>query len=244
MDKEIEEFYNCLKELYTEVIKTRNKTISTREFKEKTTQTYEKWKTEIKPKLATLQVDGETLEALDAFLEDVYNRTRMRTADVFVLKEVLEDLNGLFLKDIISPLEKRTPEPHLDLMKSASFLGLDTNWSSAMCALQLQEIAIILVAKRLKIDLCKTNVEKILDAKIESKEFSFNHQYEAFRIEVKRLFSVDMPFLTTQFRKMRVKVLHEGYNPQPEEKDSIVSFTIGLLQKLNSIGNAENCNRE
>jgi hypothetical protein len=25
---------------------------------------------------------------------------------------------------------------------------------------------------------------------------------------------------------MRVKVLHEGYNPEPEEKDSIVSFTI------------------
>jgi hypothetical protein len=34
---------------------------------------------------------------------------------------------------------------------------------------------------------------------------------------------------------MRVKVLHEGYNPEPEEKDSLVSFTTGLLRKLEDI---------
>jgi polyhydroxyalkanoate synthesis regulator phasin len=44
-----------------------------------------------------------------------------------------------------------------------------------------------------------------------------------------------MPFLATQFRRMRVKVLHEGYNPEPEEKDSLVSFTTGLLRKLEDI---------
>jgi hypothetical protein len=81
----------------------------------------------------------------------------------------------------------------------------------------------------------KRNPAQILKAKIDSKDFSFNHQYEAFRTEVKRRFDVGMPFLATQFRRMRVKVLHEGYNPEPEEKDSLVSFTTGLLRKLEDI---------
>jgi hypothetical protein len=48
-----------------------------------------------------------------------------------------------------------------------------------------------------------------------------------------------MPILVPQLRRMRVNVLHEGYNPEPEEKDSLVSFTIGLLKKLNSISSTE-----
>lgn len=240
MDKEVEDFHSCLRELYTEIAKARTKTISTEAFKEKATQIYVKWKTEVKPKLATFDVDPTDIDDLNTYLEDLYGQNKMRTADVSSLRKILEDVNNLFLEGVIRPLEKRKPEPHLDLMGSASFLGLDTNWSSSTCALQLQEVAITLVAKKLKIDLSKANVERILNAKIESKDFSFNHQYEAFRTEIMHLFDVDMPFLTTQFRRIRVKVLHEGYNPEPEEKDSIVSFTKGLLQKLNSIDNAEN----
>jgi hypothetical protein len=84
----------------------------------------------------------------------------------------------------------------------------------------------------------KPNIEKILSKKI--KDFLFNYQYEAFSKEVKRQFNVDMPILTMHLRKMRVAVLHDGYNPKSEKKESIVSFTIGLLHKLNSIVNAEN----
>jgi len=124
----------------------------------------------------------------------------------------------------------------IGLMQSVSFLGFDTNWSSATCALQLQEVAVTLVAKKKGITLDKANVEKILKKKIE--DLSFNDQYEAFSIQVKGAFNIEMPILTGHLRKMRAKVLHEGYNPQPEETESIVSFTIGLLQKIKSISEA------
>lgn len=120
-----------------------------------------------------------------------------------------------------------------DLMDSATFLGLDTNWSLATCALQLQEVAITQVAKRAEIKLDKANVEKVLNKKIES--LSFNNQYEAFSKLVLALFDVEMPILTTHLRKMRAKVLHEGYNPKPEETESIANFTIGLLRRLKDI---------
>lgn len=137
----------------------------------------------------------------------------------------------------VHTLSKTSEESTLNLMNSASFLGLDTNWSVATCALQLQEVSIKLAAKKIGIDLSKTSVEKILNSKFEMKDFGFNQEYEAFGKEVKRLFNVDMPFLTNPFRKMRVKVLHEGYNPQPEEKEPIVSFTLGLMKKLEDVCN-------
>ena len=127
----------------------------------------------------------------------------------------------------------RLSELTIGLMKSATFLGLDTNWSLATCALQLQEIAVTLVAKRKKIKLDKANVERILDKKIQT--LSFNDQYEAFSIQVNSSFDVKMPILTTHLRKMRAKVLHEGYNPKPEETESIASFTMGLLKRLKDI---------
>lgn len=138
-------------------------------------------------------------------------------------------------KIAIEPLGKngKMSELTTGLMKSAAFLGLDTNWSLATCALQLQEVVVTLVAKRKKIRLDRANVETTLNKKIQS--LSFGDQYEAFATVVKTLFSVEMPILTTHLRKMRTKVLHEGYNPKPEETDSIVRFTIGLLEKLEKI---------
>lgn len=121
----------------------------------------------------------------------------------------------------------------LSLMESASFLGLDANWSLSTCALQLQEVAITLVAKRKGIKLEKTNVERILNKKIE--DLSFNDQYEAFKKQIETSFNIKMPILPTHLRKMRALVLHEPYNPKPEETDSIVGFTIGLLKKLKDI---------
>lgn len=131
---------------------------------------------------------------------------------------------------LVSPPEEKID---LALMESASFLRLDNNWSIATCALQLQEVAVTLVAKKKKIKLDKANVEKLLNKEIKS--LSFNYQYEAFSKLVKVRFNIGMPILTTLLRKMRTKVLHEGYNPKPEETESIVRFTIGLLQKLNTI---------
>jgi hypothetical protein len=237
MNKEVEDFYGCLKDLYSDIVRTRTKTISTEEFKNRATSIYETWKIKVKPLLVSLEIDFNVLDGLDGLFEVTYSEATLRVSNVFNLRRTLGELHDMFLNKIIAPLNSgQTAEPTANVMESASFLGLDTNWSVAVCALQLQEVAVTLVAERLKIDLGKTNVEQILKAKI-AKDFSFNHQYEAFRTEVKRQFDVDMPFLTTQFRRMRVKVLHEGYNPEPEEKDSLVSFTIGLLRKLEDICN-------
>ncbi len=129
--------------------------------------------------------------------------------------------------------EGKLTDPANLLMNSASFLGLDTNWFLATCALQLQEVAVTLVAKRKNIKLDKASVEKILNKRIE--DLSFNDQYEAFDRQVRDSFNIEMPILTTHLRRMRVRVLHGGYNPKPEETESIASFTIGLLKKLKDI---------
>ena len=147
----------------------------------------------------------------------------------------VEGVRGCTYDFIPSPPEEKEKPSELttDLMQSASFLGLDTNWSLATCALQLQEVAVTLVAKRKNIKLDKANVEKVLNKKIE--ELFFNDQYKAFSRQMKDMFNIEMPILTTHLRRMRVKVLHEGYNPKPEETESIASFTTGLLRKLEDI---------
>jgi hypothetical protein len=156
--------------------------------------------------------------------------------------EIGQDVTGEFISSL-PRVQKTVPKPQrpepssFDLMNAASFLGLDTNWSSATCALQLQEVAVILVAERKEIKLDKQNIERLLNRKVQ--ETSFNDQYEAFSVEAKRLFNIEMPILAMHLRRMRVNVLHEGYNPTPEEKDSIVRFTIGLLQKLKDMYESE-----
>lgn len=232
----VELFYGELKSYYSETVRIRTRTVSTREFKEKTIATYEKWKTEIQPLLKTLRIENETLINLDGLFETIYDEANKRVASTFCTKAKLSQINNVFLEQVVVKLKENKPlEPTADLMESATFLGLDTNWSLAVCALQLQEVAVTLVAEKTEINLDKINVEKILDKQIQPKDISFNHQYEAFTREMKRLFDIDMPFLVPQFRRMRVKVLHEGYNPEPEETDSLASFTIGLLKKLRDI---------
>jgi len=238
MDEEIESFYECIKNIYSQIMRTRSKTISTQEFKENIFSLYQNWKTEIEPMLRKSEIDDAILSTLDNLFEYIYTYAKSRVAYVSVVKKHLSEINDIFLSKIFVILKKsKEHEPYIDLVKSVSFLGLDKNWFSATCALQLQEVAITLVAKQKNIKLDKKHVERILNKKIDY--FSFNDQYEAFSREIKHLYDVDMPFLTTQFRKIRVKILHEGYNPEPEEKDSIVSFTLGLLQKLKDISDKE-----
>lgn len=153
----------------------------------------------------------------------------------FCLHKVKEPVR-LCTQDFITPplpQEKEEVKSLIGLMKCASFMGLNDNWSLATCALQLQEVAMTLVAKRKKIKLDKANVEKVLNKKIE--KLSFSNQYEAFSKLVLALFDVEMPILTIHLRKMRAKVLHDGYNPKPEEAESIANFTIGLLRRLKDI---------
>jgi hypothetical protein len=238
MEKDVESFYERIKDVYSQIVRIRGKTISTQEFKENIFSLYQNWKTEIEPMLRESEIDDATLSTLDSLFEYIYTYARSRVAYVSVVKKRLSEINDIFLSKIFMVLKKgKEHRPYIDLVKSVSFLGLDTNWFSATCALQLQEVAITLVAKKKNIKLDKKHVEKILDKKIDY--LSFNEQYKAFSKEIKRLYDVDMPFLTTQFRKIRVKILHEGYNPEPEEKGSIVTFTLGLLQKLKDISDKE-----
>jgi len=237
MKEEVESFYERIKNLYSEISKTRTETVSTRNFKETAISIYETWKTEIEPMLWKFEIQDDVLSALDLSFETIYKYAKTRVANVSAVKFYLAKIHGIFIKQVLVQLrEAKLSEPRANLMESASFLGLDGNWFSATCALQLQEVAVTLVAKKKNIRLDKVNVEKLLNKKIGS--LSFNDQYRAFSKQVKSLFNVEMPILTMDLRRMRIKVLHEGYNPKPEETESIVGFTIGLLQKLNRISNA------
>lgn len=234
MKEEVGSFYESLRSLYSEILRIRSKTISTREFKEKSIGIYEEWETQIESMLRTLGIESDVLTHLDFLFENIYEEASMRVADVSHVRDRLSEINNIFLKQILPTLkEEESSEPTMYLMEAASFLGLDTNWSLATCALQLQEVAIVLVAKSSNITLNKSNVERILNKKVQT--LSFNDRYEAFSRQVETSFGIEMPILTKHLRKMRTKVLHEGYNPKPEETDSIVGFTIGLLQKLSVI---------
>jgi hypothetical protein len=236
MAEKIETFYCKLKDFHDRVSRIRSKTVSTREFKREATEIYETYMTEILPTLRKLKIKDDVYSPLDESFNLINSMAKERVTNASWFKASLSDAKDRFFEEVILKVRKiEPPEPTADLMESASFLGLDTNWSVATCTLQLQEVAVILVAKKKCIELDKPNVERILGKKI--KDFCFNDQYEAFSAELKRMFSIEMPILTMHLRKMRVKVLHEGYNPEPEEKDSLVSFTIGLLRKLEDICN-------
>jgi len=140
---------------------------------------------------------------------------------------------------ISSPPAKPTEiqiEP--SLLENLRVIGLGKDWASATVALQLQEVAITIFAKKFGIDLDKENVERILSRKVELQKIeflSFSDRYEAFSKEVITKFKEEMPMLVTDLRKTRVEILHRGKNPTPEDAKSIVGFTKDLLEKLNKI---------
>ena len=126
----------------------------------------------------------------------------------------------------------------LELIKKAQNLNLDINWMISAISLQLQEIAILKCASSNNIKLDKNNVEQVLGRKIkeETKKYlSFGDQYDLLSYKIEQERQVKMPKLTKDLRKMRVRVLHEGYNPVPEETDGIANFSLGFLDKLKEI---------
>lgn len=146
---------------------------------------------------------------------------------IFTCEQYLKKLaSGLQAKDVNITKD--------DLSEFTEFLGIDKNWMSSTCALQLQEVAVTMVAAKKGIKLDKRSVG---DTTINSEpnEPAFNKKYEAFSIEVKRLCGIDMPRMTTSLRDMRKAVLHQGYNPKEEEKAAIILFTEGLLRKLETV---------
>ena len=173
--------------------------------------------------------------SLELYEEDAKRATKvMRCERCGMLHFYKKDIVGKWRLFRATKSELLRDDMSADLVNSASFLGLDNNWFLATSALQLQEVAVTLVANRKKIMLDKANVERILNKRIQN-ELSFNDRYEAFIKQVKDSFKIEMPILASHLRRMRVKVLHEGYNPQPEETKSIVDFTIGLLRRMESI---------
>jgi hypothetical protein len=137
------------------------------------------------------------------------------------------------MKSVSEWTARSRKESEQRMTECAAFMGLDDNWFSATSALQLQEVAVTLVAQKKGITLSRESVERILSKRVEN--LSFNEQYEAFSKHVKDVSGIEMPILTAHLRKMRAMVLHQGYNPKPEETKPLVDFTVGLLQKLKSI---------
>ena len=129
-----------------------------------------------------------------------------------------------------------------DLVMAAEFLGLDENWFVATCALQLQEAMIARLAEKHKISLDKENIKRILnkkEVKISSDFVPFGEKYRAFSKEASRLWDIQMPKLTLEFRNSRNDVLHNGYNPTREESSFFADYTADSLKRLDASFKAE-----
>jgi len=102
---------------------------------------------------------------------------------------------------------------------------------------QIQEVAVTIVAKQKGIKLDRRNVTEIAKNS-QSSEPAFSKKYEAFCIEVKNRYNIEMSLLITDLRDMRKSVLHQGYTPKEEEIVPIIYFTLGLLKRLKSVSEA------
>jgi hypothetical protein len=139
MAEKIEAFYCQLKDFHDRISRIRSKTVSTREFKKEATEIYETWMTEIQPTLRKFEIKDDAHSRLDELFDTLDFLAKMRVTNVSWVKENLSDTKDRFFKEVILNVRKiESPEPTADLMDSASFLGLDTNWSVAVCGLQLQ----------------------------------------------------------------------------------------------------------
>ena len=140
------------------------------------------------------------------------------------------------LKSLIEryTIESSSIDSILKLADDCEFLGLDFNWMLSTIALQLQEVAITLVATKLGIRLDQSHVSEILGKPIE-KELSFKNRYLAFCSEIKRIKNVTLSILPSDFREIRRRVLHEGKPPQASEAKLLIEFTRSFLKDLHQV---------
>lgn len=133
---------------------------------------------------------------------------------------------------------QKNVNPLIEFLPMTNFLDIDINWMLSVIALQLQEIAIQKISEKIGIKLDRANIEKILGTPITlpSIEFMpFSIQYTAFSKVVKKEKGINMPRLVHDMRRTRANVLHLGYKPTLEETDTILTFTLGFLEKLRKL---------
>lgn len=117
------------------------------------------------------------------------------------------------------------------LGESCEFLGLGFEWILSTTALQLQEVAMTIVAEKLGIELDKKSVSKILGKQFE-KDVPFKDKYSAFCKEIKRSKDVTLSILPSDLRGMRTRILHKGISPPTNETKLITDFTCSFLKDL------------
>jgi len=128
-------------------------------------------------------------------------------------------------------LEHTLIDSLIELAESCEFLGLGFEWILSTSALQLQEVAMTLVAKQLGIELDKSSVSKILRKQFE-KDVPFKDKYSAFCKEIKRSKDVTLSILPSDLRGMRTRILHQGISPPTNETKLITDFTCSFLKDL------------
>lgn len=131
-------------------------------------------------------------------------------------------------------LEHTLIDSLIRLAESCEFLGLGFEWILSTTALQLQEVAMTLVAKQLGIKLDKSGVSKILGKQFE-KDVPFRDKYSAFCKEIKRSKDVTLSMLPSDLRGMRTRVLHKGISPPTNETKMITDFTCSFLKDLHHV---------
>ena len=121
----------------------------------------------------------------------------------------------------------------IELAESCEFLGLGFEWILSTIALQLQEVAMTLVAKQLGIKLDKPSVSRTLGKQFE-KDIPFKDRYLAFCREIKRTKDTTLSKLPTDLRGMRTRVLHGGTSPSTSETKLLTDFTCSFLKDLHA----------
>lgn len=140
------------------------------------------------------------------------------------------------LKSLIETfkLESSSINSLFSLSEECKFLELDFSWILSTIALQLQEVAMTLVAEKLGIALDKSGVSKILGRQVEG-ELSFRDRYAAFCREIKNRKDTTLSMLPSDLRGIRTRVLHEGKSPQANETKLLVDFTCSFLKELQRV---------
>jgi len=140
------------------------------------------------------------------------------------------------LKSLIETykLESSAIDSLFSLSEECKFLELDFSWILSTIALQLQEVAMTLMAEKLGIALDKSGVSKILGRQIEG-ELSFRDRYAAFCTEIKKRKDTTLSMLPSDLRGIRTRVLHEGKSPQANEAKLLVDFTCSFLKELQRV---------
>lgn len=213
---QIRKFYERLKGLNNSIGKCKTKTISTNEFRENTSKTYETWKMEIYPILKKMNLlSSKSLSMFDHDFEALYAESNKRVANVSLLRNLLGQISNSFFNDIIIPLGTKSPVLGSNLSRLLNDIADEDERNYINEALNCLSID----ARRAAIVLGWIGAMWSLHKRIENKGFSlFNKCYE-------ERYSKSGKRSTKTIKKI------EDFEYSPDNEVLLVSEDMGILDR-------------